>query len=299
MQSRLKIIICTTLRDFKGSENDDIQRLFLKSLETQSYDNFEVVITLFGEKKVEEELSRYKFKTTFYNGNANGFRYSLSQVLLNAFDYAKKRNYANYIILWTTCDVIYDKNFFKTIIDNYIENILGTSHPHKTYSSANDYKEKISSKKENLFSGFDLMYFDKSFLEGKDIQESLQRYTYYDWGIFEHFLISLSELNKNSNRNNLYEDVKISKIENNRWITKDPNKFLSDSHKRNAEMFKKFLSEQKLSLAYLDLTYCHLKFRLTKNTVQHSWKFRKDFAIYIFRRMMKIFGNMIRNKFSN
>jgi hypothetical protein len=47
----LKIIVCTTFRDFTGSENDDIQRLFLSSLDFQSYKNFELVVTLFGEKR--------------------------------------------------------------------------------------------------------------------------------------------------------------------------------------------------------------------------------------------------------
>ena len=35
-----KILIATTFRNFNGSENDKIQRMFLNSLVNQSYKNF-------------------------------------------------------------------------------------------------------------------------------------------------------------------------------------------------------------------------------------------------------------------
>lgn len=47
----VKIILCTTFRDFKGTENDEIQYRFLDGIRQQTYQNYQVVTTTFGEKK--------------------------------------------------------------------------------------------------------------------------------------------------------------------------------------------------------------------------------------------------------
>ena len=76
-----KILVCTTLRDFNGTENDKIQKFFLKSIEDQKYSNFKLVVTLFGEKNVEKELNKYRFESKFYTEKAENYRYSLTLVV--------------------------------------------------------------------------------------------------------------------------------------------------------------------------------------------------------------------------
>jgi len=290
----MNIIVCTTFRDFKGSENDEIQRMFLKSLENQTYKNFELVVTLFGEKNVQSEVKKFNFKSFFYNSDIeNKYRYSLTKVILNAIKHSSSNKEENFLILWTTCDVIYENNFFATIIKNYKNNVIGTIHPHITYSSILKFNEKNTNKKEQLFSGFDLIYFDKEFLSNHKIKYSFENYIFYDWGVFEHFLIALNELNKSSNMINIYKESKIYKIENDRELTNEPNQFLINSHRLNSITFNKFLDENKITKKYFDLTYCHIKFKLTVNKFKHYYKFKQDIFEYIVRRIRKSVSKLI------
>jgi len=286
----IKIIICTTFRDFNGSENDEIQKAFLKSIENQTYQNFELVVTLFGEKNVQKEVEKFNFKSSFFNSSIEGHRYSLTKVILNAIDQAEKEN-GLYLIFWTTCDIIYDDNFFEIVIKNYTNNIIGTSHPHITFSSLAKYNEKINNK-EKLFSGFDLIYFDKFFLNHK-IKDAIKNYTFNDWGVFEHFLISLNELNKESNMINIYEESKVYKIENDRELTNELDQFLMNSHKLNSVVFNKFLDENNITSEYFDLAFCHFRFKITKNAIKHYWSFRIDVIEYIKRKFRRNIAKLI------
>ncbi len=290
----IKIIICSTFRDFQGSKNDEIQKIFLKSIENQTYENFELVVTLFGEKNVQKEVEKFNFKSSFFNGSIDRYRYSLTQVILNAIDQAEKET-GSYLIFWTTCDVIYDDNFFEIVIKNYKNNIIGTSHPHTIFSSLAKYNEKIDNKNGKLFSGFDLIYFDKDFLNYK-VKDAIKNYIFNDWGVFEHFLISLNEFSKESNMINIHEESKIYKIENDREITNEPNQFLMNSHKLNAVVFNKFFDENNITNEYFDLTFCHLNFNITKNAIKHYWSFRIDVIEYIKRKFKRTVAKLIPNE---
>ena len=54
----------------------------------------------------------------------------------------------NSIGMWTTCDVIFDSNFFSEISKNSSDNFFGTSHPHITYKNLNDFNENFLLKIE-------------------------------------------------------------------------------------------------------------------------------------------------------
>lgn len=290
--NRVKIIVATTFRDFKGTENDEIQRMFLKSLENQTYKNFELVVTLFGEKNVQSEVEKFSFKSFFIPAILKKkYRYSLTKVVLNAIKHANSKE-KDFLILWTTCDVIYENNFFETIIKNYKNNIIGTSHPHIIYSSISNFNKKIG-KKEKLDSGFDLIYFDKSFLSDHKVTYALEKYIFYDWGVFEHFLIALNELNKNSNMVNIYEESKAYKISNDRKLTNESDQFLINSWKLNSITFNKFLEENKITKEYFDLTYCHFRFKLTANKFKHYYKFKQDIFEYIKRKTKRTMSKLL------
>lgn len=289
-----KIVLCTTFRDFNGSENDEIQRLFLQSIASQTYSNFELVVTLFGEKNVQREIEKYNFVTRFYNQEISDYRYSLSSVLNNAIEYAANTE-KDFILLWTTCDVIYDDNFFQEIVDALQTSQFGTSHPHVTYQCVKDFVNTQDARAGALFSGFDLVFFDSKFLNPA-IREILKTFKFYDWGVFEHFLISLAEVKQRSDGRvrlvNIYESSKIKKIENNRTVTNEPSAFLVQSHERNAVAFNKFLKQYRLSVRYFDLTYCHLKFSVTKNVFAHLWVFKGDLLRYLKRTLRFYLGQM-------
>lgn len=283
-----KIILCTTFRDFKGTENDNIQRLFLNSIASQTYKNFELVVTLFGEKNVQNEVEKYDFPSCFYSAEVNDCRYTLTSVVNNAIGYAIGAG-EDYILLWSTCDVVYDINFFQEIVELPEINLLGTSHPHVIYKNVEDYVTTQNSLTGKLFCGFDLIFFDSSFLDN-EVRNILQNYKFYDWGVFEHFLIALAEVKQKNNSKvnfiNIYETSKISKIENDRQLTNEPSVFLIKSHERNTIELKRFLSDYKLSYLYFDLTYCHLKSRVNNKSLNHYWVFKRDIIEYLSRLSM-------------
>jgi hypothetical protein len=283
-----RIIVATTFRDFKGTENDELQREFLKSLSCQTYKNFEIVVTLFGEKNVRSESEKFDLNFYFYDSVVlENYRYSLTKVVLNAIRHSSSR-YDNYLICWTTCDVIYDKNFFETIIKYYEYNFIGTSHPHIIFSSIGEFRNMVGSRKIRLSSGFDVIFLDKKFIENPKVKSSIEKYVFYDWGVFEHFLISLNELSDNVKMINIYEESKIYKVENNRELTNESYQFLVNSHQRNSKVFINFLEEMNISKEYFDLTYCHLKFTIPTKKNLHYMRFLRDIASYFIKRMLRI-----------
>jgi|GEM_PF-1678258 len=289
--SNEKVIICTTLRDFTGSENDEIQIRFLESLLAQTYEDIEFIVTLFGEKNVETTVKKYIPNAFFYNGKADDFRYSLSEVLNNAIQYAKDKKYKKFSVLWTTCDVLYAPNFIEVCSAHSIKKRIITSHPHKVVST-NNFNIDILQDVSGLGSGFDMIYMTSDFLEQEDVQKALSKYIYTDWGIFEHFLIALSRLCKDVRLINVCEESQVKKIENDRQITNDSNSFLMGSHKKNSVVLSRFLTDFGLSTKFFNLIYCHLNFNLTKNKILHYMNFRADiyqYCLYSFKRLMSSF----------
>lgn len=244
-----------------------------------------------GKKEVRNELKKYSFGSIFYEGAKDDCRYSLSQVILNGINYADKVSQNNYILLWTTCDVIYEPQFFETIIKNYKENIIGTSHPHVVATSIDNYKNGKFGKLI-VSAGFDLVYFDDKFLGNPKVSDSLRSYIFKDWGYFEHFLIALVGLVQSSGRINVYEEAKIFKIKNNRQLTDDSKEFLEESSKLNKRILEKFLWENDLKKRCLKLAYCHTIFKSTKKPLKHFiWV-----TFVLFKKLFKIILEEAKNE---
>lgn len=272
-----EIIVCTTLRDFNGSENDLIQLEFLKSLKLQERIKIKLIITLFGEKNVPKIVKGFFDDVFFYDGIPGDFRYSLTQVMNNAIDYNAKHHNSELSIFWTTCDVIYEKDFVLKCIPYLQEKSIVTSHPHKIV----DLKSfQTRSSISGLNSGFDMLIFSNSLVSDQKFVDTHKDYVFKDWGVYEHFLISLNELIVESQLFNIFEDSKIMKIENDRVLTNESNQFLSDSHKRNNIIFNEFLKKHSLTNNYLNLTYCHLQFSVTRNRIMHYSRFMIDILNY-------------------
>lgn len=282
-----RLLYCTTLRDFKGTRNDEIQKLFLKSIANQSYQHFEMVITLFGEQRVEKVVKQYGFKSFFYFQEPRGYKYSLSYVLLNAVNHAKEMGYERYIVLWSTCDIILDPHLLETILKYNQPNMLGTTHPNLAFRCLEDYYKGENLIREELSEGFDFLFFDNYFLNNESVINSIKKYIFYNWGIFEHFLIALAELHENITMMNFYTIANVIKIYNNRKLTKESNQFLADSHSNNLETFRKFLIHNNIKDKYFSLTYCHLKFTIPVNTLIHYLTFNKSIYKYYMKLMRR------------
>ena len=290
-----EIIVCTTLRDFQGSENDLIQLKFLNSLKSQEKVKVKLIITLFGEKNVQEVVEGIFPDAVFYEGSHGDYRYSLTQVINNSIDYIKNNVKKDLPIFWTTCDVIYEKDFILKCIPYLEGKSIVTSHPHKIRNLDDDNNNCIIS---GLSSGFDMLIFSSYFIDDIKFREAHNRYVFKDWGVYEHFLISLSKLVPDSKMFNIYEESVISKIENDRQLTNEPSQFLISSHKKNTKIFNEFLSDHSLTKRFFNLTYCHLKFKITKNSTGHYIRFLRDLYNYYFISQLKfLISKVIPNVF--
>lgn len=262
-----KIIICTTFREFDDSENAKIQHLFLKSIKEQNYFNYMLVVTTFGEKNVERVLKQeFGNKVVCYEKSlSNNYRYSLSAVFLNGLNMAIDDR--DSILLWCTCDIIFKPQYFSTINSLYKDDVVGTSHPNLLVSSVKEL-EHNDIRRQNMYQGFDILFFATKIFDDLEIRKMLEKYYFYDWGVFEHFLIGIA-LKYSHNRINLVNYADVLKIENDREASNDTKQFLTEAHRRNWNILQKCIAETKMSDKVNSLWLCHHCFRIKKFTFNY------------------------------
>ena len=136
-----EILVTVTMRDFKGKGTDDIQKLFLRSIAHQTYQNYKLVVTLYGEKNVENVLIEEKIKHICIPTKITDNTLSFTEIVSNAFQFLQK---GKHIILYTNADNVFDKNYFQEIINNFSSGVGGTSYPPLHYYSIDQYNRKES-----------------------------------------------------------------------------------------------------------------------------------------------------------
>lgn len=179
-----KIIIFTTFRSFDGGVNDKIQKFFLDSIKKQTYKNWILAVTVFGEKNVEESLKQEGVKYKIYPGKPGPYKFSWSEAFLNGIKASKDEPGEN-ILLWASSDVIFKHDFFQTIIDSYKPRTCGISYPQTSYSSIENFKENKGGK--CAWYGFDTVFFSTDIFDEKNIK-IIEKYPNNDWLYFEIFL---------------------------------------------------------------------------------------------------------------
>jgi len=132
-----KILIAVTFRPFNGDDyNSTIQELFVKSIANQTYQNYEVIVTTFGEKDPSNILRKYTDKFTVYDSSSKSYFF---KTIDNATKHAER---GKNIMLWSNADSIFDDNFFDEIIGNFVEGQAGTSYPNYHYYNLDDFSAK-------------------------------------------------------------------------------------------------------------------------------------------------------------
>lgn len=277
-----KILICTTFREFNGDSNDRIQRLFLKSLKGQSYKNWELIVTVFKEKNIETTLKELLIPYRCYYDNNGDYKFSLTSVLLNCI---ASINNEPCIVVWTTCDVIFDNNFFETIINNYKPFISGTSHPHLIFNSVDDLK---NSNDYYYFpdEGIDTIFFDGLIFNNNSNIDIIRKYRFVDWGVFEHFLVAFLK-HTSSLMINLWGISNINKVRNDRSLNNETSAFFTESLKRNWPLFYNYLRDYNLSKNYNSLLYCHKKFKVL-SVKKYIEKFSLFYILYYLKQAVPI-----------
>jgi hypothetical protein len=130
-----KILIAVTFRPFNGGDyNSKIQELFIKSIASQTYLDYELIVTTYsGEKSPRKILEKYISKFTIYEDNSQSYYF---KTIDNAVKHSER---GQNIILWSNADSIFDSNFFEEIIRNFVEGQAGTSYPNLHYYNLDDF----------------------------------------------------------------------------------------------------------------------------------------------------------------
>lgn len=286
MKDGIKILIGVTFREFNGSENEKIQRLFIESIKNQTYSNWRMVVTVFNEEFVKQEIEKYVIDTVFYrNGPVSGYKFSLTDVLLNTITESATEEQA--IILWTTCDVIYESTFFEQIVANFSQNVFAICHPHITYRSTVDLNNDVNQIPTSINSGMDVMIMDAEIFRSAGNLKIIQEYRFIDWGVFEHFLVGLALL-VHAKRINLFGVCNLFKIENDREVGEETNNWLVNCWENNYIPFNRFVSGYKLPAQLTNLVYCNMQFSIIRNKPAYYSMFARDY--------FKYFGGRIKRK---
>ena len=254
-----KIIITTTFRDFKGNVNDRMQIQFLRSLKRQTYQNYVLVVTLFGEKHVENTVKKILGKkAVFINSTiGEGHRFCLSKVILNGIEYGKEKGAD--ILVDCSGDIILQDNFLDTVVNRYSKLYSGISHPN-IFWDINDDFQVIRKRKGECNKGIDIRFFDFQLLADKKICRILKKYNFIDWGGFEIFLAAVC-IKYSSQMINIFEESKVVKFENDREVSRETEQYLNKSAARNIRVLREAVREMEIDADnILDLYYIHMQY---------------------------------------
>jgi len=226
------IIVATTFRDFKGTDNDKIQLIFLEALKRQTYTNWIMAVTLFGETNVVPTLEREGIPYVARDGEPRGHRYSNTEVWVSGIELGKK--YPNHIIVWSTCDIVPDPDFFAEIARQIKPSTCGLSYPHINYHSVDDLTAEKNGR--YYWEGGDLFFFSSDVFQNPKVLETLETYRNDGWGATEYYLQALGIIFC-ENRINIWPH-KIAKVENDRELTNESREFLASTNNVNGAIVR-------------------------------------------------------------
>jgi len=255
-----KIYIATTFREFDGSANDEIQRLFLSSLQSQTYKKWQLSVTVFNEKTVEDTV-RSIIPNAIIKTDASRYKFSLTDVLLNTIDIAN--NDEKSVIIWTTCDVIFENNFFENIIRNYSSKFSGTSHPHRYYQTVEQLNNRRDTFVYNIGFGIDTLFFATKILSSETVKNIIKQYKFINWGYFEQFLVGIA-LKYSDRRINLSKLSFIIKIVNDRDANNETKEYFDECTITNRPVLKEFFKNEGISDEFEHAHVCNGQFTPVK-----------------------------------
>ena len=132
-----KIIVSCTFREFDGSENDEIQRLFLDSIKKQTHKDITLAVTNFREKTVRAVIEQSGLDYVFFQSDLDVKFYSISETCYNA---ASLLAPGDSILLHTSADHIFPPDFFATIVEHMPAEGSVTSFPQQIYDGVQAWK---------------------------------------------------------------------------------------------------------------------------------------------------------------
>ena len=272
-----------TFRSFDGSPNDKIQRMFLETVKSQTYQNYILAVTVFGEKNVPETLAEMEIPHTLYFAPPGDYKkFSLSQVFLNGIRVSKEYP-EECILLWTNADNILDPDYFKRLANLDGPKIAGISYPHIGYRTLDDHKTKSGGRYG--WYGIDSAFFSSDVFNEKFI-EVVKNYPNNDYLYFEAFMVAIATVFCNT-RINMWP-AGYSVITNDYKAVNQTSQSTKVTGIKNMAELKRFMRD--FNLPDKDWYYLILNYKLTNN---HSIKGRiMSLLIYI---RIKYAGSYIRH----
>ncbi len=287
--SMKRILWATTFRDFKNNKNDSIQYIFLNSLKSIENVEIDLCVTMFGEKNVKNNILNIFPNSFFFESSKylpNGVRYSQSLVMNNALELMKTKDYD--ALAWSTCDLYIPQGSFGFLSKFSEQEFIATSHPNAVIDENGKYKIY------GFESGVDFFCFVN--LSKVNIDKFIQinkNYPNYDFGIYEHLIISLAEIFK-CNLINFQSFFQLLKFENDRKLTDESKIWLNSSWKNNQKALLSMLSDFNISKYYAyNMFYCSFKmFRYSSSYYRYYIKLINEFIYLFFKNLyQKIFKN--------
>lgn len=254
-----KIVISTTFRDFDDSVNDKMQLMFLEGLKRQTYQEYILVVSLFGEKRVKTVVQDVlKEKAVFVDNTIDeDYRYSLTRVIKNGIDYAI-RNQGD-VLLDCSGDILLQNNFLETIVKFYKPLYSGITHPNVFYEIKEN--QMINKHRGSCARGIDVRFFDVKLFENLNVYKCFEKYSLYDWGGIEHFTTAIC-LKYSPYRINVFRKTKAFKVENDRDAANESNEYVCKSSIRNLRVIRRLSLHLGISYSMItDLYYLHLVYK--------------------------------------
>jgi hypothetical protein len=279
-----KILVCTTFREFNGNSNDEMQRMFLANLKTQTYQNYLLVATVFGEKNVQTVLDKSNVPYVMFNGDAYEYRFSLTQVLENAISLVDKPE--SYIIIFTCSDDLWENDLFEKVVNEMTPLSCCTSLPHISYKSIDDFKiKKIGGY---IWGGVDLICFDGDIFLNPEARAAIRDYPNHGRGMTEYIFSSVAKVF--SKRMFNMWPLKIHRIDNDVDISSKTREYFAFCNAHNKQTFDAFVRKYNLkgdaytSILYYKTPMRHFGIRCTLFLMMNVYRIQNMFySSWIFK----------------
>ncbi len=230
-----KILITTTFREFEdGNKNSEMQEAFLNSLIVQTYQNFIIVVTLFGEKNVESVVREYLGdKAIFVEKRIpEGFRYSPTEVICSGIEV---NHYIGAdILLDCSGDIRLEDNFLESVEKKTKEGVMGASFPNIFVNDLGDMVRNLEHDPDCI----DVRFFDAGILGNEEIYYKFKNYPLYDWGGIEHFITAIG-VRYFDMMINIFSDSKVVKRDNDRLAANETDRYMKVGVARNHRKLKR------------------------------------------------------------
>lgn len=240
-----KILWATTFRGFSGTKNDELQLKFLKSLADSEDIEIQLVLSQWGEPRVEEHVRHFFPNAIIFNHPKE--KWSLSQLVLDSSEILPGHD-----LIWSTCDIEFSSKlalvFSKTM---QRDSCLVSSFPNYAV---------IQGEHSIPISGIDIFGIPAASRRG------FENYTAENWnkgwGLFEHQMVSYFRSFETRSKRpiNLETKARVFKNLNDRQELGEPSSRLKQEWKENLERWK-WLGQKVSRKRFLSQAYIKMLFR--------------------------------------